>query len=93
MKESVLQANIAEPPYDMDASSSQATENAEEYEWHRIGIEMPPTTTEVELRSIDGVVTDGEIVVDMSGFSIYLNPGWGSIDDYTYWRRKNHKAK
>lgn len=57
-----------------------------DYEWHPMDIEMPPVTTDVELMKHDGTTVKGTIVVEMSGFYIYLNPGWGSLSDYTHWR-------
>lgn len=55
-------------------------------QWHKMNEEMPPTSTQVELLKHDGTVIKGEIVVEMSGYYIYLNPGWGSLDDYSHWR-------
>lgn len=54
--------------------------------WHEMNVEMPPTSTNVELLKHDGTVIKGEIVVEMSGYYIYLNPDWGSLDDYSHWR-------
>ena len=54
--------------------------------WHPMNIEMPPSNTEVELLEPDGTIIRGEIVVEMSGYYIYLHPGWGSVDNYTHWR-------
>lgn len=55
-------------------------------QWHKMNEEMPPTSTNAELLKHDGTVIKGEIVVEMSGYYIYLNPGWGSLDDYSHWR-------
>lgn len=55
-------------------------------EWHPMDIEMPTHTTDVELLEPDGIIIRGSIVVEMSGYYIYLNPGWGSLSDYTHWR-------
>ena len=55
-------------------------------EWHPMNTEMPPHTTNVELLKPDGKIIRGEIVVDMAGYYIYLNHGWGCPDDYTHWR-------
>lgn len=55
-------------------------------EWHPIMVEMPPTSTKVELMQNDGTIITAEITVDMAGFYIYLNPGWGSMSDYSHWR-------
>lgn len=55
-------------------------------QWHKMNEEMPPTSTQVELLTWDRIIVEGEIVVEMSGYYIYLNPGWGSLDDYSHWR-------
>ena len=57
-----------------------------DFEWHSMNAEMPTHTTDVELKKHDGTTVKGTIVVEMSGFYIYLNPGWGSLSDYTHWR-------
>ena len=54
--------------------------------WHPMKIDMPPMTTDVEFLKPDGTIVQGEIVVDMAGFYVYNNSGWGSLDDYTHWR-------
>lgn len=61
--------------------------NAVDSLWHPMGEEMPPRTTKVEFKKkSDGSIVEGEIVVDMAGFYAYLNPGWGSLEDYSHWR-------
>ena len=57
-------------------------------EWHVIGEELPPCSTRVELLQNDGTIVNAEIVVDMAGWYVYLNPGWGLPSDYTHWRFK-----
>ena len=54
--------------------------------WHPMNVEMPPHSTDVELLKPDGTIIRGEIVVEMSGYYIYLRPGWGSLGNYTHWR-------
>lgn len=55
-------------------------------EWHVMNEEMPTTTTNVELLKHDGTTVNGEIVVEMSGYYVYLSPNWGSLSDYSHWR-------
>ena len=54
--------------------------------WHPMDVEMPPTTTKVELLKEDGSIIIGQIIVEPSGFYIYLIPGWASTKDFTHWR-------
>lgn len=60
--------------------------------WHEMNIEMPPSTSDVELLDKNGRTHLAEIFVDMSGHYIYFrsdegeNEGWGSLDDYSHWR-------
>jgi len=61
--------------------------------WHPMNVEMPPHSTDVELLKPDGTIISGEIVVEMSGYYIYLRPGWGSLNDYTHWRFIADKQK
>ena len=55
-------------------------------EWHPMNAEMPTHTTDVELLEPDGKIIRGTIVVEMSGFYIYLGHDWGSMNGYTHWR-------
>ena len=54
--------------------------------WHPMDKELPSRTTDVELQKKDGSIIQAQIVVEPSGFYIYLNPGWGNINDYTHWK-------
>lgn len=54
--------------------------------WHPMNEEMPPHTVDVELKDKDGIITKATIVAEMSGYYLYMNPGWGSLSDYTHWR-------
>lgn len=54
--------------------------------WHPMNMDMPCVTTDVELMKPDHSIVKGKIVVEVSGYFIYLCPGWGSIDNYTHWR-------
>ena len=56
--------------------------------WHKLEEEMPCRTTNVELKKLDNTIVCGQIYIDMSGWYIYLNPGWGNPKDYTHWRFK-----
>jgi len=54
--------------------------------WHPMNEEMPSTTTDVELKDNDGMITKATIVSEMSGYYLYKGPGWGDLSDYTHWR-------
>ncbi len=55
--------------------------------WHVIDKEIPShTVNHIEFLKHDGTIVEGEITIDMAGWYIYLNPGWGSPGDYTHWR-------
>ena len=54
---------------------------------------MPPTTTKVELLKEDGSIIIGQIIVEPSGFYIYLIPGWASTKDFTHWRFRTKLPK
>ena len=55
--------------------------------WHNPKDEMPPVTTNVEYIDILGNICKGEIVVEMSGFYLYIpGKGWNSIDNIKQWR-------
>lgn len=61
--------------------------------WHKMHDEMPPTTSDVEVKTSNGTIITAEIIVDMAGFYIYLRDieNWGSLDDYTHWRYRTDK--
>lgn len=55
--------------------------------WHNSNEEMPNTTTKVEFMDKSGNILAGEIVIDMSGFYVYIpSKGWGSFSDMVKWR-------
>lgn len=59
--------------------------------WHEMNVEMPTTTSKVEVLDKNGSIFSAEIVVEMSGYYIYFRDdkeksGWGSLDDYSHWR-------
>jgi len=55
--------------------------------WHNPKDELPPVTTDVEFIDLSNNVRNGEIVVDMSGFYLYIRgEGWGSMDNIKQWR-------
>ena len=60
--------------------------------WHKMNVEMPNSTSNVEVKKLDGTIEDAEIVVDMAGFYIYLRNerlnGWGNLSDYSHWKFK-----
>ena len=56
-------------------------------EWHNPKEELPPITTNVEFIDLSNNVRKGKIVVEMSGFYLYIRgEGWGSMDDIKQWR-------
>lgn len=64
-------------------------QNEDNGDWHRMFEEMPPITSDVEVKSPDGKIIPAEIVVEMSGYYIYFsgdNSHWGDLKDYEYWR-------
>jgi hypothetical protein len=64
-------------------------QNEDSGDWHRMFEEMPPITSDVEVKSPDGKIIPAEIVVEMSGYYIYFrgdNSHWGDLKDYEYWR-------
>ena len=65
--------------------------NTRDTEWHQMGVEYPSVTADVELLQHDGTVVNGKIVGEMSGYYVYLDPGWGSMKDYTHWRFRQEK--
>lgn len=55
--------------------------------WHNPKEELPPITTDVEFIDLSNNVRNGEIVVEMSGFYIYIRgEGWDSMDNIKQWR-------
>lgn len=55
--------------------------------WHNPKEELPPFTTDIEFIDLSNNVRNGEIVVDMSGFYLYIRgEGWGSMDNIKQWR-------
>lgn len=55
--------------------------------WHNPKEELPPITTDVEFIDLSNNVRNGEIVVDMSGFYLYIRgEGWDSMDNIKQWR-------
>lgn len=62
--------------------------------WHEMNIEMPCTTSDVEVKGLDNSIQEAEIVVEMSGYYIYFRKGefqgWGSLNDYSHWRFINN---
>lgn len=61
-------------------------------QWHPMMVEMPPRTADnIELLTKEGQIVKGKIVVEMSGWYIYLGGSWGDIDDYTHWRFNDNR--
>lgn len=58
--------------------------------WHDSDKDMPTRTTDVEFMDKDGNKILGEIVVEMSGFYVYIRygkkAGWRSFDEMVKWR-------
>lgn len=55
--------------------------------WHNPKEELPPITTHVEIIDLSNNVRNGEIVVEMSGFYLYIRgEGWDSMDNIKQWR-------
>lgn len=55
--------------------------------WHNPKEELPPITTNIEFIDLSNNVRNGEIVVEMSGFYLYIKgKGWDSIDNIKKWR-------
>lgn len=55
--------------------------------WHNIKEELPPVTTDVEFIDLSDNTRQGTIVVEMSGFYLYIRgKGWGSMDIIKQWR-------
>lgn len=58
-----------------------------DYEWHNPKEELPTSTTNIEFIDSSDNVRKGEIVVEMSGFYLYIEEeGWGSMDNIKQWR-------
>lgn len=55
--------------------------------WHNPKEELPPITTDIEFIDLSNNVRNGEIVVEMSGFYLYIRgEGWDSMDNIKQWR-------
>lgn len=55
--------------------------------WHNPKEELPPITTDIEFIDLSNNVRKGEIVVEMSGFYLYIEgEGWDSMDNIKQWR-------
>ena len=55
--------------------------------WHNPKEELPPITTDVEIIDLSDNIRNGEIVVEMSGFYLYIRgEGWDSMDNIKQWR-------
>ncbi len=58
-----------------------------DYEWHNPKEELPTSTTNIEFIDSYDNVRNGEIVVEMSGFYLYIEgEGWSSMDNIKQWR-------
>lgn len=58
-----------------------------DYEWHNPKEELPTSTTNIEFVDFSDNVRNGEIVVEMSGFYLYIEgEGWSSMDNIKQWR-------
>ena len=58
-----------------------------DYEWHNPKEELPTSTTNIEFIDFSDNVRKGEIVVEMSGFYLYIEEeGWSSMDNIKQWR-------
>lgn len=58
-----------------------------DYEWHNPKEELPTSTTNIEFIDSSDNVRKGEIVVEMSGFYLYIEgEGWSSMDNIKQWR-------
>ena len=58
-----------------------------DYEWHNPKEELPTSTTNIEFIDSSDNVRKGEIVVEMSGFYLYIEgEGWNSMDNIKQWR-------
>ena len=55
--------------------------------WHNPKEELPPITTDIEFIDLLNNIRNGEIVVDMSGFYLYIRgEGWSSMDNIKQWK-------
>ena len=55
--------------------------------WHNPKEELPPITTDIEFIDLSNNVRKGEIVVEMSGFYLYIEgEGWDRMDNIKQWR-------
>jgi hypothetical protein len=58
-----------------------------DYEGHNPKEELPTSTTNIEFIDSSDNVRKGEIVVEMSGFYLYIQgEGWDSVDNIKQWR-------
>ena len=58
-----------------------------DYEWHNPKEELPTSTTNIEFIDSSDNVRNGEIVVEMSGFYLYIEgEGWSSMGNIKQWR-------
>jgi hypothetical protein len=58
-----------------------------DYEWHNPKEELPTSTTNIEFIDSSDNVRKGEIVVEISGFYLYIEgEGWDSVDNIKQWR-------
>lgn len=65
--------------------------NIKDDKWHDIKNELPSITADVEfLNNTDEIISNGHIVIEMSGAYAALENdigyNWDSIDKYKYWR-------
>ena len=58
--------------------------------WHNPKEELPPRTTKVKFIDLSNNVRNGEIVVEPSGFYLYIRDerceGWGRMDNIKEWQ-------
>ena len=58
-----------------------------DYEWHNPKEELPTSTTNIEFIDSSNNVRNGKIVVEMSGFYLYIpEEGWESMDIIKMWK-------
>ena len=56
-------------------------------EWHNPKEELPYYTTDIEFIDSSDNVRKGEIVIEMSGFYLYIEgDGWDDMDNIKQWR-------
>lgn len=55
--------------------------------WHNPKEELPPVTTKIDFIDVFDNIRKGEIVVEMSGFYLYIpGEGWEDIDNIKMWK-------